>query len=295
MDSRKLIQHGLSSLTISLPSHWIKEKNLSKGDLIFLREDQDKLILQTQNPRYLESCELDLSDLDRVSIVNSISQKYREGYKEIKVNFKENKSTHLRLNKTMKITTIIYEICARLIGFEVIDEEENKVILKQIISENKNEMETIFRRILLLLKNLNLNGLIEEKHREINNLSNYYLRLLNLYGYSDSKKTKHHYFIISTIEKIVDIIKYNSRFSSFNSITLSKKYLEINSKFNLLFEKYYSIYYKKNNLEIFEFSELRDKLKKEIEDNVISFSKEEIYLLSSSKQIVDLIIELVDY
>ena len=37
---RKLIQHGLSSLTISLPRKWVKENNLKKGDEIEVEDSE---------------------------------------------------------------------------------------------------------------------------------------------------------------------------------------------------------------------------------------------------------------
>ena len=45
MELRKLIQHGNSSLTISLPSKWIKNKGLKKGDQIQIIEKGETLIL----------------------------------------------------------------------------------------------------------------------------------------------------------------------------------------------------------------------------------------------------------
>ncbi|MBI2136461.1 AbrB/MazE/SpoVT family DNA-binding domain-containing protein, partial [Candidatus Woesearchaeota archaeon] len=45
---RKLVQHGNTSLTVSLPKKWTDKFNLKKGDEIEIVEKDDKLFLYLQ-------------------------------------------------------------------------------------------------------------------------------------------------------------------------------------------------------------------------------------------------------
>jgi phosphate uptake regulator len=304
MEQRKLIQHGLSSLTIAIPANWVKKRNLKKGDYVFVKEDQDSLIIKTTNSKYFESKKINLENLDRTSITLAIQQAYRIGYKEIEIKYENDLIVHLRKNEKIHIAQIVQEITQRLIGFEIIRTEKNLFLIRQLTNENHEDMDNLLRRIFLLLieisnkLRLQLNNKtelieIENLHRSINNLSNYYLRLLNLYGHKDSKQTKIQYFVISSIEKIVDIIKYNSRFYSKNKQILSENSLKQLKKIEEAIQIYYSLYYKPNNSKILEFSKLRNEVKFEIEKNILEFSKYELVILISQKQILELLMDLI--
>ena len=46
---RKIVQHGSSSLTVSIPYKWIQKYNLNKGDEINIEENGNSLILSSDN------------------------------------------------------------------------------------------------------------------------------------------------------------------------------------------------------------------------------------------------------
>src|SRR3989338_8302561 len=51
MDIRKLVKSGHSSLVAALPRSWILRNKLKQGDLIYISQDQDKIIIETEIKR----------------------------------------------------------------------------------------------------------------------------------------------------------------------------------------------------------------------------------------------------
>ncbi|MBS7660132.1 AbrB/MazE/SpoVT family DNA-binding domain-containing protein, partial [Candidatus Bathyarchaeota archaeon] len=41
MESRKIQKVGYSTLTVSLPSEWIKRSNIKQGDIVFIFQESD--------------------------------------------------------------------------------------------------------------------------------------------------------------------------------------------------------------------------------------------------------------
>ncbi len=41
MESRKVQKVGYSTMTVSLPSEWVKQNNINAGDLVFLVSEKD--------------------------------------------------------------------------------------------------------------------------------------------------------------------------------------------------------------------------------------------------------------
>ena len=47
METRKLISFGTSSFVVSVPKGWIRENKLKKGDLVYVEDRKDELVLSS--------------------------------------------------------------------------------------------------------------------------------------------------------------------------------------------------------------------------------------------------------
>ena len=58
MQIRKLVKSGTASHTISLPKDWIQKNKLKKGDLLYLKEQDNNIIISAEQkqeqPKYKE-------------------------------------------------------------------------------------------------------------------------------------------------------------------------------------------------------------------------------------------------
>ena len=83
---RKVIQQGPSTMMVSLPSTWIKENAVKKGDFIDLDLRGDEITLSITTDKGKKSCKINFSRkedyFDRI-----IVKKYREGFDEVIVTY----------------------------------------------------------------------------------------------------------------------------------------------------------------------------------------------------------------
>ena len=307
MEQRKLIQHGASSLTTALPLKWLKQRNLKKGDTIYIEEEGNKLIVSTKEAKKMGKISVDVTKLDRTSTLLYVQSLYRFGYDEVEIKFNKPTTVHHRSGKYTSYSSIIHYIVSRCIGFEIIEQSENKITIKHIIKEEREDFKVILRRIFLLLidavdsllngikkNDMNIVGTIEQKHDNINNFVSYCLRLLNKYGHPDVKQTCFYYHTIATIDKIMDIVKYNARDVLKLKKQFSKITLNIIEDINKSIRMYYDLFYKFDLAKVNQIEKNRYYVRNNLETKANKISPQELLYLTSMKQILEIILDLIE-
>jgi len=221
---RKVIQIANSTQLISLPRKWSQQYGVSKGDELNVDEQGSKIIVSIEKAAELKSIDIDVTGLDRTTIVYYLQTLYRMGFDEIKISFSNPVTAYFRTHENVNITTIINKEVSRLIGYEIIQNKENFCIVKDISTTSIKEFDNVLRRIFLLLndasndlikgvkeKNWAIIETIEEKHDSITKFISYCSRLLNKYGYPEHKKTIVLYNILASMDRIIDVIKNAGR------------------------------------------------------------------------------------
>jgi phosphate uptake regulator len=308
MEQRKLMQHGASSLTLAIPSKWIKNHSLKKGDSLHTYIEGNKVILSTTQTKKLEKITINVAQLDRTSILLYVQSLYRYGYNEIEIIFEKQTTIHYRKQKQVSISSIIHEIDNRCVGAEIIEQTEKRILMKAITKDADEDFSSILRRIFLLVNetaNTLLDAIkknnkvalasIEDMHDTINKFVNYCLRLLNKYGYSDVKKTCLYYHIIASIDKIVDILKYNARDILKSNIIFNKEAIYLVEQINYSIRLYYRLFYQFNKITIHELSKKRDSIKLYIEKNQRRIPNGQLMLVINMKYILEIILDLTEF
>ena len=308
MEQRKLIQHGRSSLTMSLPKKWLTQRGLKKGDSLYVDTEGNNIILSTDVSLDIGKIELDVTGLDRTSILLYVQGLYRYGYDEIVLRFKKPKVMHHRTKKETSVFSIVHHTVNRLVGMEIIEEKENKMFLKILGKQSGDDFKVILRRIFLLLnetsetlvegikkKDMTLISTIENKHDNISKFVSYGLRLLNKYGHPNVKETSLYYHIIASIDKIADILKYNSRDIQKNKIEFCKKSIEIFESISKSIRFYYELFYKFNVESVNKLSQNRDSVKEQLNKYSGSIKGDELVQLTSTKQVLEILLDLTEF
>lgn len=145
MDSRKLQKVGTSTLSISLPSNWVKEMNLKKGDSIFFEADKDgalklfpiRLLNSAENmEEYI--CNADLCDdpkmLERIIVGNYILG--RDLFSII--------SSERILSKYVNETR---EIMPKLLGLGIVEETAERITIQCSVDPRKFKLDMLMRRL----------------------------------------------------------------------------------------------------------------------------------------------------
>jgi phosphate uptake regulator len=144
MESRKLQKVGYSTLSVSLPSNWVKEMNLTRGDSVFLTPESDgslKLFPSARKPEerideYI--CNSDICE-DPKMLERIIVGSYILGQDIISViSTRRIPSEHIEE---------IQGITPKLIGLSIIEATANRITLQCSVDPRKFQLDMLLRRL----------------------------------------------------------------------------------------------------------------------------------------------------
>jgi len=258
---RKVVKHGPSSLTVSLPIKWVKKNNIKGGDEIDVQEKDKELILSGKGRR--EEKEISIDIYSKNLIKRILIMPYTRGYDIIRVNFDSHKALEF-----------IQQNIDLLFGFEIIDQKPNYCRLKNMTEPKTEEFECMLLRMfnvcLSMLEDLKefIQKDSEEALRRIpftkrtmTRLDLYCRRMINMGDWgSETRKAGSTYAIIRSIEEIGDIVT----FVSANVTRISDKHRsEFNSLVKNLIKSFIilrKIKYKGKVDLIYEYKTIEDEL-----------------------------------
>lgn len=247
---RKINLVGNNTLTVSLPSKWVKRYNLKKGDEVEVGEDNKLLIISPKiiNINKELKTTIDVSHLDSSTILHTIQVAYRIGYDEIQINFTNETTHNPTRNFEERVVSVIKRTVDRLIGFEIVDIKPNLVIIKGLSESDPSEFNTVSKRTIFLFLELTkdvfggitenneiLKRTIQEQHDNLTKFVSLCLRLINKSDEFCEMKALY-YHIYSEIDKIADVYKYLGRDYLNRKLSFTKVELDIlnNIKQNIL-------------------------------------------------------------
>ncbi len=297
---RKVIQIAESTQLISLPRKWCIERGIKKGDELEVEPAGSRLIVSTEKGPKSESVEVNVSKLDRTSIMNMIRGLYKKGYDEIKIICDQSTAHHYRVGKDASVSSVIHKEVNRCPGLEVIEEKEKIFVLKVISNADPKELDNILRRTFILIsdtckdlvtaaKNNDVMLLqsIEEKHDNVTRFINHSLRLINK-RQNETKNTFFLFQIISMLDKIVDILKNAARdLLRYNKKIKADTY-EILDLIYQCYGVFYEVFYKFDMDKVRKMSELKENIHKIIIEKTKNIPKEEILLLYDMHQSIEI-------
>jgi phosphate uptake regulator len=266
---RKVIQHGPSTLTVSLPVKWVKSHNIKKGDELNIEEVGSILQVYTGQERLTtKKIKVDFSAKDWGAMHSVLAVLHKSGYDEIEISS----------DNPEAVKTIQERINTMLMGYEIIEQKGNSCIVKNVSGDYLAELDSLIRRIFLVALSLANNSLEEIKNNDreklkevlvleqtINKLTNYCQRLLNKKPYKD-EKTIFTYIIVWVLESICDDYRDIIDFilAKPKNFTVRKPLLDVYSQINSTLEQYYSFFYNYSDSELIKLRHRLKSLKKEL-------------------------------
>ncbi len=136
---RKLVKQGAATMMISLPTKWIKENSLNKGDEVDVIESEKDLIISRESKEIKKETEITITVPLQTAVQVMITNAYRADYHKVKVNFKDK-----------RIYPMIKQLVDdQLLGYEIIKKEENYCIIENIASLTETQFDNIFSKLLM--------------------------------------------------------------------------------------------------------------------------------------------------
>lgn len=238
---RRVIKQGHNTFTITLPTKWATRQNITPGMELEVFEQGNSLLV---NPSISDAgssrTEVDITGLPNPLLWRFVSAAYRAGYNEIKINFEGIEDDEEKLSEfSYDITDWFYRgelpkeraprlsaieaiqaLVNRFVGIEIIEQRPNYVVLKQFGEISYKEFDNALKRIFMVLTSMSQDILaaIEKGDRtqlkavhmidtNIDRFEDYCLRVLNVKGYEDYRKTPTIYATIFLLELVGDELK----------------------------------------------------------------------------------------
>ena len=284
---RKIIKQGHNTLTVTLPSEWVKRLNLQPGDEIDVNESYGTLVINGKQNNGHKNVELDITDLRVPMLWRFFQSIYREGYDEIKLLFNESKKEYegaynyyssqfeyKRLGEKpakKPALDMIHELVNRFIGVEVIDSGDGYCIIKEMGELSAKEFDNSLRRIFLLILELFDKVIQSMKNNEINDISlcktihlmdinidrfiDYCCRINNKICDSSFQKNKPLMFsTLFLLELLGDEFKYVANHLARSHVKV-KEVVPFAERVKKYFEDYYHLFYKFDRKGVIAFGE----------------------------------------
>jgi len=242
---RKIVQHGCSSLTITLPHAWITKFGIKKGDELELTEQGNIIIISTKQGSGQSRKSIDTTEFGFFN-KNNLSHLYQLGYDDIEIKFDNDK--------------ILNEIKARVpecIGFEIIDQKGNKVYVKSIANALESDFDIMLRKVFLITKEMGtdvLEAIKSKNYKKLNELRNlehinnkfsmFCARILAKKGYKEPERICQIYSMVKGLEKIADEYKYICDLLSEYRKPIDRKIITFFEEANNYYNLFYEIFYK---------------------------------------------------
>ena len=291
-----------------MPKDWVTKHNIKKGAELDIQEQGNKLVISTDSMPELETKVIDVTGMDRSSIIFYLRSAYRRGYDTIEIVYNDPHATHLRTGDKVKVSSIVYEEVARLVGVEIIQQKENACVVKSISEPTAKDFNNVLRRIFILLNdvctdivegiktgNSNLLETIEERHDNITKFISYSMRLLNKKGYDVLTDITSLYAIVSTLEEMTDILKWVARDAlKMKKVKFTDKSLSMISNVKKGFEQYYDLFYKFDSKKVVQLYENRHDTMSAFRNSLVKLPQNEIMVLSNATYILTLLVSITE-
>lgn len=230
METRKLMLHGQSSLTISIPNKWIKKNGLQKGGTVIIYPLNEGLFITRGNTVTQMSANLNITGKSRSSIMSLITKIYRKGYTEVNVAF----------NTSDEYATLS-GCLQNLIGFAIVKNSKGSCFIEDLSNEMVN-IDNIVRRIMLMilqqfedLKENTDHSNFYMRDADINKLVNLALRMISKGKVENRYREFELFHILLLLEEIGDDISKMTILEKINKKTVQ----DISNLFRMLYETYF--------------------------------------------------------
>lgn len=180
---------GNSSLTVSLPSKWIKKHRVSKGDSMRVEERGNRLIIYPSSSAHLsEIKEIEIANLDYQFTKLTLNNIFRLGYNKVKIGF----------NSLAQFEHVQELSNDHMIGFEVTKKAEEYCIIENVVEPDLRKSDLLLRRIFMIIEeslsmvssdlnggNLSLASYLRQQFNKVDQFANLFMRNINQERYSE--------------------------------------------------------------------------------------------------------------
>lgn len=286
---RKIIKQGHNTLTITLPSEWVRKFNLKAGSEIDLTEKENGLFLSTEKNGDSKKAEIDITGMDIPTIWKYFMAVYREGYDEVVVKFSPNMELEnpykfltqhridMRYGKEREKGTIIGVLqgfVTRFIGYEIVEHGKDHIVVREMGELTSKQFDNSLRKIFLILCEMAENALeaiensdptiLSQTHDIDVNLDKFHDYCIRILNKTANKASRHSSLLFATLY-LLELIGDEFKNISTHLVhdfpkTKLRNIKELAQSIKDQFEVYYDLFYKFDKSKINKMSEIDKKM-----------------------------------
>jgi len=288
---RKLIQHGLSSLTISLPQKWIKGHNLKKGEEVGVTESKGRLVVSAETNHEHKRISIDITNAEPM-IRRIVGATYKAGYDEVEIKF----------SSYEELKTIQELMREQFTGFEIMNQTKNQITIKDVAQPSVEEFNNVLRRFFFVLHQIasEVSSAAEKNDKEwlksttllkieSDRCADFCRRAINTGFDSTFKRHAPLYTVIEQMEKVIDRYVELSKYIITENIEPNNDLRELLKELNKFQEMFVQVFYKFELQKMIEFGKTRQSILDKVEASIQNCTKKEIKGLVLVDRILSLI------
>ena len=221
---RKTIQLAHKTLVISLPSKWVKQYEIKKGDELHIELNKNELKISLPKPQIKKSKTINAEEWDKL-LSRYIVSLYDQGFSEFAIKY-----------NSPEMLKRIQTATAHMIGFEMVKQTKNFVVIRDITGPSDVEFSTILRRLFLLVLDVFQDGIeaiktnnkkqiqtLILKDVEINKFAHFCLRKIKKGDVKEEQKARVYFTTCILLEKIAYDLKSILTEKQINTKQLNEK------------------------------------------------------------------------
>jgi hypothetical protein len=246
---------------------------------------------------------INISDLDRSSILRTMRIAYRLGYTTIELTNKNTEAANIRKkSEKVLVRDVIRDEVTHLIGVQLQSSDQHKNVLVVTSVEKTDTYEIIKRTIkrliemseeltLLFKGHLYAASILNEKQLSAAKLASYGVRQINME--KQDAKSSLYYHILGIIDKTADFMMFIAAEYSSSQKTMSPTGVKLFQELHDCVVACETIYNKYTAANIVQFSLKRDDMKQHIRESVKNLDSRESYLIGKAAGVLELLAELM--
>ncbi len=177
---RKIIQLGKATYVASLPSKWIREFHLTKGDYLEVEQKEHRLIISTKKETPTQEVVLDLRKINTRLIATFIQSFYLIGYDKIILTH-EPTLIEYKTKKPIRTASFLQDLInKRFIGAEIVEQSDTRTVVMDLGGITEQTSEQVFNRVIFLIKTLTRDSFDAIKNKDEETLLGIKLRQDNI-------------------------------------------------------------------------------------------------------------------
>ncbi len=239
---RRIVQHGSSSLTVTLPHAWVEKHRLKKGDELDVEVAEDTLTLAAKTRPIHEKKLVEVTDFG-VFTKNNLTHLYMLGYDELEIQFSDERELR-----------DIQERVPECIGYEIIDQKPNRVFIKSIAHTLESDFDTLLRKAFIITSEMGkevLNAIKKKEFAKLKELryneglnNKFTMACARILSKQSRARAMQIYDVIMLLERIADEHKYICDLLADNKKAVKPELIALFGKVNSYFDAFQEIFYK---------------------------------------------------